>query len=56
MKIGEKRFKVINDETRILRRFVEGFSSISHETIKEMSRTTLFDTVAKIVKFRRHNG
>lgn len=53
MEIEEKRFKVINDETRILRRFVEGFSLISHETIKEMSYNTLFDTVDKIVKIRR---
>ena len=51
-----KKFKVINDETRILRRFIEGFSSIPHEKIKEMSYNTLFKTVDKIVKIRRHNG
>lgn len=56
MEIEEKQFKVINDETRILRRFVEGFSSIPHETIKEMSYNTLFKMVDKIVRTRRHNG
>ena len=57
MEIEEvKKFQVINDEKRILRRFVEGFSSVPHETIKEMSYNTLFDAVDKIVRTRRHNG
>jgi len=56
VKIEElKQFEIINRETRVLRRFVEEFSQIDHEEIKEMSYNTLFGTVAKIAR-RRRNG
>ncbi len=49
-----KQFEIINRETRVLKRFVEEFSPVSHEEIKEMSYDTLFDTVAKIARKRKH--
>ncbi len=51
-----KQFEIINRETRVLKRFVEEFSPVSHEEIKEMSYDMLFDTVAKIARKRKHNG
>ena len=51
MKIEEvKKFKVINDDMRVLRRFVERFSQMDHEEIKYMSYNELFDIVAEIAK------
>lgn len=43
-----KRFKVMNNEIRVLRMFVKGFTSL--QEIEYMSYNELFDIVAEIVK------
>ena len=43
-----KRFKIINDEMRILRRFVEKFSP--ERNTKDMSYEELFKVVGKIAR------